>query len=141
MRVLMIDQEAKDKVAQVVTFAREHVWYPTPNGPSPGDDPGFVCYLNTYRCVFSYTKSPETGLLYRQLSISVPSDGYPCTAAVCVIAELFGFTGAEQGIEAQVGGGNWVLHVESREPHCVVLAEELVATLQPVLGQPVLGLA
>lgn len=108
----------------VKAYASEHIWYPAENAPA-GDDPGYVCYLNSYRCVFTYTRSPENGLIYRQLSVSVPSKLYPTDVAVGVIAEMFGFSGAEQGIKARVADGSWLHHIETKEPHCVVLAEEL----------------
>ena len=125
MRILMIDDEAKGKVAQVLAYARRNVHYPGTDAPVPGDNPGFVCQLNTYRCVFTYTKSPEDGKLYRHLSVSVPSDGYPSPEAMCSIAGLFEFSGANKGILARIEDGKWTMHVEEREPHCIILAEEL----------------
>lgn len=125
MRVLEIDADAKEKCEQVMTYARQHVYDPSDNGIVPGDNPSFVCYLNTYRCVFTYTRSPDTGKLYRHLSISVPSKDYPSVEAAAAIAGLFEFTGADQGVEARLRDGNWMMHLEEREPHCIVLAEEL----------------
>jgi hypothetical protein len=124
MRVLMLDSEAVDKVKKVLAFARANVYYPE-NARVPGDNPKYSCHLNSFRCVFTYTKDPESGKLFRHLSISVPSKDYPSPEAVSVIAGLFEFRGSEEGVEDQVRNGKWILHVEHEEPHCVVLAEEL----------------
>src|SRR5277367_4473326 len=113
MRVLVLDQEAKEKAAQVMAYARRHIYFPDEDAEVPGDNPCFVCELSTYRCVFTYTKSFETGKLYRHLSISVPSKDYPSPEAVCAIAGLFEFGGADQGIEARLGAGKWIMRVES----------------------------
>jgi hypothetical protein len=125
MRILMIDDEAKGKVAEVMAYARKNVYYPDDEASVPGDNPSFVCHLNTYRCVFTYTKSLEDGKLYRHLSVSVPSDGYPSPEAMCSIAGLFEFTGASKGILARIEDGKWMMHVQKEEPHCIVLAEVL----------------
>lgn len=125
MRVLMIDAEAKEKCARVMAHARAHIYDPNQqNGFVPGDDPNFVCYLNTYHCVFTYTRDKD-GKLYRHLSISVPSKEYPSPESAAAIAGLFEFTGADQGVEARLSAGKWMMHVEKKEPHCIVLAEEL----------------
>jgi hypothetical protein len=125
MRALMLDGEATEKTARVMAYARKHVYHPGDNEPTPGDNPNFVCVLSTYRCVFTYTKSSDTGKLYRNLSISVPSKDFPSPLAVAAIAGLFEFTGAHEGVEARLRDGKWMMHVEEREPHCIVLAEEL----------------
>jgi hypothetical protein len=125
MRVLMLDEEAKEKVAQVMSYARKNIFHPGTDTEVPGDNPSHVCYLNTYRCVFTYTKAPISGELYRHLSISVPSKDYPSPEAIIAIADLFEFSEASQGIEARLAAGKWFMHVEKNEPHCIVLAEEL----------------
>lgn len=90
MRPLVIDEGAKLAVKQVLNYAVDHPYEP-PDQP-PGDNPNHVCHLNTYRCVFSFTK--VGGVIYRDLSVSVPAQGkYPNPYAVYAIAELFGFTG------------------------------------------------
>jgi hypothetical protein len=127
MRVLLIDNEAKEKAEAVMAYARKHVYDPSVNGLVPGDNPEFVCNLNTYRCVFTYTRSPDTGSLYRHLSVSVPSKDFPSIESVGMIASLFEFTGADQGVEAQVAAGKWLMRVEREEPHCIILAEELTS--------------
>jgi len=124
MRVLVIDNEAKEKAAAIMAYARRHIFDPSENGAVPGDSPDFSCYLNTYRCVFTYTRSPD-GKLYRHLSVSVPSKNYPSIEAMAMIAGLFEFTGADQGVAARLQAGKWIMHVEKEEPHCVILAEVL----------------
>jgi hypothetical protein len=125
MRVLVIDEEAKEKAAQVVAYARRHVFYPDAGTEVPGDNPCYVCNLMTFRCVFTFTRDPGTGMLYRHLSISIPSKNYPSPEAVAAIAGLFEFSGAEQGLRERLKEGRWMVHIEKNEPHCIVLAEEL----------------
>jgi len=125
LRALVIDAEAKEKVAQVMAYARQHIYHPGADAVVPGSVPGHVCYLTGYRCVFTYTKSPETGKLYRHLSVSVPSEKFPNPAAMAIIAGLFEFSGADQGLEARLEAGKWMMRIEKEEPHCIVLAEEL----------------
>jgi hypothetical protein len=125
-RALVVDDEAKEKVKVTLLYAKHHVYEPSllssVSEISPGDDPGHVVMLNTFRCVFSYTRFSSK--LYRHLSISVPSELYPNPIAVTAIAELFGFTGSENGLEAQLRDSKWMVHI-SRKEHCVVLAEQM----------------
>jgi hypothetical protein len=123
MRALVLDDEAIQKVAQVMAYARQHVFYPDSATYVPGDNPEHVCELNTYRCVFTYTNTDSK--LYRHLSISIPSKDYPSPEAVCAIAGLFEFTGADQPIGERLRSGDWLMHMVEQEPHCIVLAEEL----------------
>lgn len=126
MRALVIDDEAKGKAAAVMAYARAHIYDPSEHQLVPGDNPRYVCHLNTYRCVFTYTRDPKSGKLYRHLSISVPSNQYPNLISAAAIAGLFEFSGADLGVEKQLANGRWLLHVEKKhEPHCIVLAEEL----------------
>ena len=82
MRVLVIDDEAIEKVRRVIAYARRHVYYPGFTDTVPGDNPEHVVKLNSFRCVFTFTKSHGgCGNLYRHLSISVPSKDYPNPAA------------------------------------------------------------
>lgn len=102
LRALLIDDKARAKVAQVVRYAESHPYEPTMDAPEdspdvPGDNPHCICYLNSYRCVFSYTK--VHGETFRDLSISVPGDKWPNPFAVWTIAELFGFSGWDQQSE------------------------------------------
>ena len=127
MRLLTIDDAARNKVKAVVEFASQPINYFLTGaggraGNVPGDDPRHVAELDAYRCVFTMTKSDQG--LFRHLSISVPGRNYPSPFAVCEIARLFGFTGWDgaSGIEAMVG--KWLLDLHKDE-HCVVVAQQL----------------
>jgi hypothetical protein len=37
MRVLLIDEEAKEKVAQAMSYARQHIYHPGTDTKVPGD--------------------------------------------------------------------------------------------------------
>ena len=120
MRPLLIDDEARSKVNAVIAYAMEHPYTPYVS-PIPGDDPGFVAYLNTYRCVFTFTRAQ--GMVYRHLTISVPAkDKYPNPIAAFMIAELFGFTGYNEK-EPDIPGPNWMCDIK-REDNCVIIAQE-----------------
>ena len=93
IRPLIIDDQIKHRVAQVVAWASEHHFRPQEGDPPPGDDPRHVLLTDFgYRCVFSFTEGD--GKLYRDLSVSVSHQGrYPNEFAFYTLAELFGFTG------------------------------------------------
>lgn len=122
MRMLTVDETAKSKVAKVIDWARqrEHWYDPSDkNAVIPGNDPNLQVHLDTYRCVFSYTRSQ--GKLLKQLSISVPSEKFPNPIAAFTIAELFGFTdwdGTSMKLPESWMGGI------CKEDHCVILAQE-----------------
>jgi hypothetical protein len=128
MRALVIDDVAKAKVAKVLAYAEEprHFYVVGPGGKSwqktPGDNPQHVAHLDTFRCVFSITKSD--GKTWRHLSISVPSEKYPNPFAAYTIAEMFGFTGWDG--KSQVIPAEWLAKI-SEEEHCIVIAQELPA--------------
>jgi hypothetical protein len=92
VRPLIIDDKVKERIAQIVAYAKEHVYIP---GETlvPGDDARHVYKTRFgYRIVFSYTRMPDA--LYRDLSVSVNTKGsYPNEFALYTIAQLFGFTG------------------------------------------------
>lgn len=95
LRPLVIDDEARAKAARVIEHAKAHHFHPGKD-PSPGDDPRFVAYLNTYRCVFTFTHADD-GKLYRHLSVSIPNPGlFPHPAAILTIGTLFGLTGWDE---------------------------------------------
>jgi hypothetical protein len=120
MRPLLIDEVAKTKIAHVLSYAEENPYYPdTHEGPPPGDNPGYVCDLSTYRCVFTYTRKQER--VFRHLSISVPSKKYPNVPAVLMIATEFGFTGWDG---KTVGRFPWPARVH-KEEHCIVMIQEV----------------
>lgn len=76
--------------------------------------------LDTFRCVFSYSK--VNGILLRHLSISVPGGKYPNIFAAFTIAELFGFTGWDQ--KSEVPPADWFC-LPNPDDICVVIAQEL----------------
>lgn len=124
MRALVIDDAAKETARRVVEFAiKPENWYRVDGGSGlnegiviPGSDLRYGCKLNTFRCVFSITKSAQG--TWRHLSISVPSEHYPNPFAVYTIAELFGFKGWN-GITEDLPA-NWQVAVNPQE-HCIVM--------------------
>lgn len=120
MRPLLIDDAAKAKAASVVAYAKDHPY--SPGQPTPGDNPHFVAKLDTYRAVFTFTKSD--GGLWRHLSVSVPSaTKYPNVAAVFSIAALFGFTGWDERTINQAPTG-WHIDISHRD-HCIVVVQAI----------------
>lgn len=117
MRPLVIDADAKATAARVLAYAEQHHYYP--GQPTPGDNPNFVAKLDTYRVVFTYTHADE--MVWRHLSVSIPSDKMPSPAAVFMIAALFGFTGWDERTIDRAPDG-WLLDVSTTE-HCVVVAQ------------------
>jgi len=125
MRALVIDDDTITKVKQVIAYARSHVYYPGISESIPGDVAGHIVYINSYRCVFSFTKeNGEAGRLYRHLSISIPSKDYPHPIAISAIAGVFEFTESERGVQQRVRDGAWSVGINKNE-HCVVVVEEL----------------
>lgn len=120
MRALLIDDAARAKVAEVEEFAFKNWYRPGKSETIPGDDERHLVMLNTYRCVFSYTLSPQDNL-WRHLSISVPSEHYPNPFIVYTIAELFGFTGWNGQNVAPAPPG-WRVAINETE-RCIVLAQ------------------
>lgn len=94
LRPLVIDDNAKAKVARVLAHAEQHHYRIDAGGPPPGDDERFVAQLDTYRAVFSFTHAE--GGVYRHMSVSVPGGKFPNPVAVFMIAQLFGFTGYDE---------------------------------------------
>lgn len=124
MRALIIDDEARSKVARVIAHAEQNHYHPFSDGvvskaPCPGDDERFVAHLGTYRCVFTYTHSD--GAVWRHLSISVPGKHYANPFAAFEIADLFGFTGWDHKTIDPTPQG-WEIVVQQRE-HAIVLAQ------------------
>lgn len=120
MRPLIIDDAARAKIARVVAYAMDHPYRPGPGAITPGDNPNFVANLSTYRAVFTFTH--HGGQVFRHLSVSVPSKGYPNPAAAFFIAHEFGFTGWDEKQIDKLPDG-WMMDVNDGE-HCVVLAQE-----------------
>jgi hypothetical protein len=121
-RLLIIDDVARAEVRRVLAHAEANHYYP--GDATPGDDPRFVAKLGTYRAVFSFTHAD--GVIYRHLSISVPSEKYPNPIAAFTIAELFGFTGHIENSDDVPEG--WLLNVNKAE-HCIVIAQIISADI------------
>jgi hypothetical protein len=116
----MIDDEAKAQVARVVAYAMEHIYTPGKD-PVPGDNPNFVANLDTFTCVFTFTRIE--GGIYRHLTISVPVAGkFPNPVAAFMIAEMFGFTGYDENDPFTPGDG-WMCDTKKDE-NCVMIAQE-----------------
>jgi len=122
IRALHIDEDAKRRVARVLKYARcpENFFEPGKTVLIPGNDGNLQVHLNTYRCVFSYTKCD--GKLWRHLSISVPGGLFPNIFAGFTIAEMFGFTGWDQ--KSEVPPEDWICKPVPKD-RCVVLAQAL----------------
>lgn len=130
MRFLELSPRVKSKADRVVAHARkrEHWYVPGTNQIIPGGDRRHTLMLDSYRCVFSYTVSerPER-VVYRHLSISVPSQSWPHPVAVKQIGRLFGFTGvAEEDLTADIPP-SWLVHINKDHPtdgNCIVVVEK-----------------
>lgn len=134
MRALIIDGHTKAIAARVVQYAQTHPYNPFAGGPDrsvaiPGDNPQHVAEISTYRCVFTYSYSPNAAAWCRHLSVSVPGAHYTNPFAMWTIAsDLFGFTGWD--------GANlnppddWTFTID-KDAHCIVLAQILPRELWP----------
>lgn len=121
LRPLVLDDAAKAEAARVVAYAMDHPYRPRAGGRPPGDDPGHVAMLNTYRAVFSFTEL--SGATFRHLTVSVPGERYPNPAAAFAIADLFGFTGWDQRTIDRPPD-SWGIEVKPAE-HCVSLVQKI----------------
>ena len=120
LRILIIDEAAREGAARVVEYASrpENLYVPGPGAKAPGYDPGHVLRLGDYKMVFSLTKVPN-GDIYRHFSMSVPARGkFPHPAAVEEVLELFGFVGGLKQSQADL----------NEEEGCVVAAQLLQIT-------------
>jgi len=96
MRLLLINDEVKTRVSEVVAFAleRQNVYRPGPTSVIPGNDPRYIVTMGSYRVVFSLTEIPHEGKLYKHLSISIPDkDRFPNPIMINEVIGLFGFEG------------------------------------------------
>lgn len=124
LRPLIIDDQAKREAARVISHAEQHHYRPGID-PIPGDDDRYVARLGTYLVVFTFTHAE--GLIWRHLSVSVPSDKYPNPFAVFAIAQLFGFTGYDES-KPDKPGEDWRVDVSSRE-HCVLVVQPVASNV------------
>jgi hypothetical protein len=125
VRPLIIDDVAKARAAKLRAYAEQPEHHYTPYVDAvPGDQPEFQLQLNTYKCVFTITKSPRDGSLVRHLSISIPAAGsYANPVAVFAIADLLGFTGWDGADKA---GKDWTVGMHETE-RCIVVAQSYEA--------------
>jgi len=122
IRILNVNDEAREKVARIVEYASkpENLYvpsFPVHKGPTPGDNPNHTTWLNDFRCVFSFTRTPSGA--YRHLSISVDhgkTTALPNPMMAQEIALLFGFTGELK---------DWAVGRHSRPMNCLILAQKL----------------
>lgn len=123
MRPLVIDDDARAKAAKVIAYAETHHYDPSRQRGAPGDNPEHVAHFNSFRTVFSITRSG--GKLWRHISVSVPGGKLPNPISVFSLCELFGLTGwtFECGIRP---ADDWL--VTMHEPvgdvdRCIVVAQ------------------
>jgi hypothetical protein len=121
MRPLVLDNETRKHIGEVLTFAKENHYRPGLSENVPGDDARHVVAIfKGYWAVFSFTEGPDGGL-YRHLTVSVDGPNYPSPLAAFTIAEAFGFTGwtLEMGEKLP---GDWMGDV-NKEDHCVTIIQ------------------
>ena len=122
MRPLLLDNEAKGRIAEVVKFAGSNVYRPGLSETIPGDDARHVVEIFMgYRAVFSLTEGPDA--LYRHLTLSVVGEHYPNPIAAFTIADAFGFTGWKIEMGEQPPS-DWMGDVNA-EDHCVTLLQRI----------------
>lgn len=123
MRMLVIDDAARARAAEIVKHAEAHPFKPPYDSP-PGEDTRNEMMLNTYRAVFSRTILE--GVEFRHLSVSVPGGLYPNPEATFMIAELFGFTGYEIGRDMPL---DWACQPKKFPVLCVEIAQPVRSTM------------
>lgn len=132
MRPLIIDDNLKARVATILYYASlpAHRYRPhDPHCAKPGVGDNPVHCLTTqfgFRIVFSLTEMPD-GLVYRHLSVSVPTANFPNLIVVWTLAELFGFTGWLKGAEPAPDWQAKINHAEG----CIAVVQELEAWACP----------
>ena len=118
MRILIIDAHAKEEASKVVEFASrpENLYIPGPAAKIPGNVREHVLLLGDYKVVFSLTKDPCTGEVYRNFSMSVPTRGaFPHPVAVNEVLSLFGFVGGLSNCQVDA----------NRVENCITVAQPL----------------
>ena len=110
MRPLVIDDKAKQRVAEIKAYAEQHRYSmddlkklcePNPDIPIPGDDPNFAMHMTLgFRVV--YTQEYQEPGLCHHLSVSIDAKRgkYPNPGAVEAIMELFGMGKLMDAIQA-----------------------------------------
>ena len=125
-RPLVIDDEARAAADRVRTYAEANHYNPRTGAKVPGDDPRHVLILGTYRAVFSITDMFDplhrVRRSFRHLSVSIPDPKrYPHPVAVCMIADVLGFTGWSE--EGDTLPSSWLMDIKQEE-HCVAVVQE-----------------
>lgn len=128
MRLLQINDENKAKAQKLHDYAKQPghwFWIPEDlhQGFIPGEHDEYVVHIDTYRCVFTYTRQEDK--LLRHLTVSVPTEGkLPNPLVAFTIATWFGYTGArvEEGVARQPGR-DWVIGAEGSL--CITIMQEI----------------
>lgn len=130
MSVLLIDDDAREKVRRVTEFAkRPGNWYRLgddglPRTQPPGSNPQHICQLNDFICVFSYTREEGKDRLWRHLAISVKGTKYANPFVAYEIAQLFEFTGWDGQSDAVPDG--WLADVNPVD-RCITFAQQVIS--------------
>lgn len=117
LRVLIIDEEFKRKVSEVLAYAclPENIYRPGPDAKIPGDDPRHLLMTGDYKIVFSLTYISAEDTTYRHFSISVANRSrLPHPIAIEEVLPFFGFFG---------GLRMCIVDVNEREG-CVVVVQD-----------------
>lgn len=96
LRILIIDDELKRKVSEVLAYAclPENLYRPGLDAKIPGDDPKHVVITGDYKIVFSLTYIRAEDTTYRHFSMSVGNRSrLPHPVAIEEVISLFGFFG------------------------------------------------
>jgi len=127
MRALVIDEAARTEVRKIIAYAEKpENWYLVGEGGKvalesvPGNSPQHCSTWNTFKCVFSFTKTPKG--VFRHLSISVDGPNYPNVYAVYIIATEFGFDGWDG--KSDEPPADWLVYMNEHE-HCIVVAKRI----------------
>lgn len=118
-RELIVDDEAREKIARVIAYAKKHPWRPLERKVLPATDPGYCAQLNSFKAVFTYAHLPDQ--VYRFLAVSLPEGQMPHPVAICIIANLFGFTGWDEDAANKIPD-NWQLYADPEE-QCIKLGQ------------------
>jgi hypothetical protein len=101
MRPLVIDNDAKAKIAEVIAYAENHKYNKdymalrmTGKAGVPGDMDSYICYLQVgYKCVYTIEEQPEPLGWCHHLSVSVDNPArVPSIPAVELLMQEFGIT-------------------------------------------------
>lgn len=130
LRPLVIDDEARARVAKIVAYAqqKDHWYVVDPDGHStqmnPRDNYRHVTLLGNYRCVFSWTFDERVSMLFRHLSVTVDDvRSQQHVTKLWTLAQLFGFTGwaPEMGLTP---GRDWLVTIQPAD-RAVVLQQAI----------------